>query len=163
MDGAFAQWQWLNKDGSKVFSDRGPPADIPDKNILKRPSGSSKLTPAPQQLAVDAAAGSAKTVGTASAPASKASAPKLTGKDSELEARKKKAEEEETARKKAEEDKIAKTKADNCDRAKASMATLQSGVRLSSINANGEREIYDDTKRATEAKRTQELMDSSCN
>ena len=34
---AQAQWQWIDKDGRKVFSDRAPPSDIPDKNILKQP------------------------------------------------------------------------------------------------------------------------------
>jgi len=35
---ATAQWQWLDKDGRKVFSDRPPPADVPDKNILAQPN-----------------------------------------------------------------------------------------------------------------------------
>ena len=164
MGDASAQWQWLDKDGHKVFSDRSPPAEIPEKSILRRPSSSSnpKSASTPQPRVVDEAASGAKTASPAFVPASKTSAPKLTGKDSELEARKKKAEDAENALKKAEEDKIAKAKADNCERAKASMATLQSGIRLSSINANGEREIYDDTRRATETKRAQDMMDSSC-
>ena len=29
--GAFAQWQWLDKDGRKVFSDRPPPSEVPEK------------------------------------------------------------------------------------------------------------------------------------
>jgi hypothetical protein len=157
---ALAQWQWVDKDGRKVFSDRSPPSDVPDKNILKRPPGSTKPAPAPEQ-AVDAAAGTAAKPA-ASAALAKASAPKLTGKDAELEAKKKKADEEEVLKKKAEEEKLAKAKADNCDRAKASMATLQSGVRLASVNAKGEREIYDDTKRASETKRTQDIIDASC-
>ncbi len=36
---ASAQWQWIDKDGHKVFSDRAPPPEIQDKNILKRPAG----------------------------------------------------------------------------------------------------------------------------
>jgi hypothetical protein len=36
--GATAQWVWLDKDGSKVFSDRAPSGSIPEKNILKRPN-----------------------------------------------------------------------------------------------------------------------------
>ena len=98
----------------------------------------------------------------ASAPGLRASAPKLTGKDADLEAKKKKSDDEEAAKKKAEEDKVAKTKADNCERAKTGLATLQSGVRMSFINAKGEREIYDDIKRAAETKRAQEVMDASC-
>ena len=156
---ASAQWKWVEIDGRKIFSDRPPPADIAEKDILKRPAGAAK---AAAVIANDAAA---KPVGAASAPAAKvsaANAPKLTGKDAELEARKKKAEEEEVAKKKAEEDKVAKVKADNCERAKTGLATLQSGVRMSSVTANGEREIFDEAKRAAETKRAQEVIDASC-
>ena len=43
--GAAAQWQWIDKDGRKVFSDRPPPADIQEKNILKQPGGSLPARP----------------------------------------------------------------------------------------------------------------------
>ena len=35
--GCHAQWQWIDKDNKKVFSDQAPPSEIPDKNILRRP------------------------------------------------------------------------------------------------------------------------------
>ena len=151
---AFAQWQWIDKDGHKVFSDRSPPAEIQEKDILKRPAGSFK--PAPPPLA-DAAGDT-----TPKPAVAKASAPKLSGKDAELEAKKKKAEDEEAAKKKLEEEKVAKSKAENCDRAKTSLATLQSGVRMSSVNAKGEREVFDDARRASESKRAQEVIEASC-
>ena len=86
----------------------------------------------------------------------------MSGKDAELEAKRKKAEEEEAAKKKTEEEKVAKAKAENCERARSSLATLQSGMRMSAVNAKGEREVFDDAKRATESKRTQEIIDSNC-
>ncbi|MES2191440.1 MAG: DUF4124 domain-containing protein [Pseudomonadota bacterium] len=155
---AVAQWQWIDKSGHKVFSDQSPPPDIQEKNILKRPPGSGRA-PAPQPETVSADAGAQ---GAAAAPAPKASAPKLSGRDAELEARKKKAEEEENAKKKADEEKTNKAKAENCTRAKTAMATLQSGVRVSTMNANGEREIFDDARRAAETRRVQDIMDASC-
>ena len=153
---AFAQWQWIEKDGRKMFSDRSPPAEIQDKDILKRPPGAVRMAVAAD---VTTAAAAAKP---ASAPLLKASAPKLSGKDAELEAKKKKAEDDEAAKKKADEEKLIKAKAENCERAKGNLATLQSGVRMASTNAKGEREIYDDAKRQTETKRTQDIIDSSC-
>lgn len=45
-----AQWQWVDQNNKKVFSDQAPPPDIPDKNILRRPGpASSRLSfsPAP--------------------------------------------------------------------------------------------------------------------
>ena len=157
---AVAQWQWIDKDGHKVFSDRSPPADIQEKSILKRPAGSVRA-PFPSEAGA-AAAAVAKPSLAGSAPSAKASAPKLSGKDAGLEAKKKKAEEEETAKKKVEEEKVAKTKSENCDRARNGLATLQSGVRMASVNAKGEREIYDEAKRAAETKRTQEAIDENC-
>ena len=157
---ASAQWQWVEKDGRKIFSDRPPPAEIAEKNILKRPPGAARAAAAlaPITPTVEAVAGAKPPA----APASRASAPKLSGKDAELEAKKKKADDEEAAKKKAEEEKIAKVKSENCERAKTGLATLQSGVRMSAVNANGEREVFDDAKRASEAKRAQEVIDASC-
>lgn len=153
---ALAQWQWIDKDGRKVFSDRAPPADVQEKNILKHPGGMK------QTAAVPASEGVAGAIPAASSPAGKASAPRLSGKDAQLEARKKQAEDEEEAKKKLEEEKTAKARADNCERAKKGLASIQSGVRLSVANATGEREFMDDNARATEAKRLQAISESDC-
>ncbi len=159
---AFAQWQWLDKDGRKVFSDRAPTADVPEKNILKRPGGVSKSAAASIATAGDenAAAPGAKVA--VAAPQSAASVPKLSGVDKDLEQKKKQATDAEAARKKAEDEKLAKAKAENCARAKLAKTTLESGVRMGRTNAKGEREVMDDAARAEEAKRAQSIIDSSC-
>jgi Domain of unknown function (DUF4124) len=146
---ATAQWQWVDKDGRKVFSDRAPTADIPEKNILKQPASK----------AISASPASAPAV---LAPASKAGNVKISGRDAQLEARKKQADDEEESKKKAGEEKLAKTKADNCERAKKGLANVQSGVRLSVINAKGEREFMDDDARSAESKRLQSMATSEC-
>lgn len=151
---AAAQWQWIGKDGRKVFSDRPPPADIQDKDILKQPGGrGGRASAAPAVTEVPA-----PTVA-----AAKPNVPKISGKDAELEAKKKKLEEEEAAKKKAEEEKVAKAKTANCELAKKGLATFQSGVRVASTNAKGEREIMDDNARAAESKRVQAIVDRDCN
>lgn len=154
---ALAQWQWLDKDGRKVFSDRAPSGDVQEKNILKRPGGMSQPAAASTSDGVTAAPALA-----ASAPVSKASAPRLSGKDAQLEARKKQAEDEEDAKKKLEEEKLAKARADNCERAKRGLASIQSGSRIAVTNAKGEREMMDDSARASEAKRLQGITESDC-
>lgn len=156
---ALAQWQWIDKDGRKVYSDRLPPADIPEKSILKRPPG-ARMVAAP--VAPEDSAATPATAAPAAANKSAANAPKLSGKDAQLEAKKKQAEEEEAAKKKAEEEKVAKARADNCERTKKGMASLQSGVRVSTTNAKGEREIMDDNARAAEIKRLQTIAESDC-
>ena len=159
---AMAQWQWMDKDGRKVFSDRSPPAEIAEKDILKRPAGANRAAVAAAVTAAASAPVGGKTTTTAAVTAPKASAPKLSGKDLELEAKKKKAEDDELAKKKIEEEKNAKVKAENCERAKSGLATLQSGMRIASVNAKGEREIYDDNMLAAETKRAQDNINGSC-
>ena len=44
---AQAQYQWVDKDGRRVFSDRPPPADIPAKNVLTQPRGARAPQAAP--------------------------------------------------------------------------------------------------------------------
>lgn len=156
--GAVAQWQWIEKDGSKVFSDRPPPLDIPEKSILKQPGGMRAKAPEP------AAAASASTDAPATSTSSSAvpAAPKTSGVDKELEAKKKQAEAAEEARKKAEDAKQAKLRADNCVRAKLGKSTIDSGVRIAQTNAKGERIIMDDAARAAEGKRIDAIIASDC-
>lgn len=142
--GAVAQWQWLDGSGRKVYSDTPPPPSIPEKDILKR-AGPAGAAP----------------VAAAAAPVP-AATPQISGRDEQLEAKKKQAEAQEQAQKKAEVDKLAKARQDNCERAKRSKTTLESGVRMATTNAKGEREIMDDAARATEVKRLNEIIQSSC-
>ena len=155
---ASAQWQWVDKDGKKVFSDQAPPTDVPEKNIVRRPgSPSARPTFAPTP-ADPVAAGSEP----ARPPASAASAARSTGVDKELEEKARKAEEAEKAKQAAEAQKVAKAKADNCNRARQGKATFDSGIRVARLNAQGEREVMDDKARATEQQRLQGIIDSDC-
>lgn len=151
---SFAQWQWLDKDGRKVFSDRPPPSDIPAKSILKQPgvrAASAETAPEPV-----AAASAARPAGSA------ASAPRLSGKDKDLEDKKKQAQAAQDAEKKAKEDEIAKLRAQNCEVAKQGKANLDSGARIGRTNSKGEREILDDAQRAAEAKRMNDIIAREC-
>jgi hypothetical protein len=154
---AIAQWQWLDKDGRKVFSDRAPSPDVLEKDILKRPNVVAKVaTPAAKDAApVDADA-------PAAVPTIARSASAPGGVDKELEAKKKQAAEAEAAKRKAEEDRLSKAKAENCNRAKQAKSNFDSGVRISRTNAAGEREVLDDTSRAVELKHVQGIIDSEC-
>ena len=169
---AQAQWQWLDKGGRKVYSDRPPPVDVLEKNILKRPGGQAVAALAAGVAATAApdAAGNPQAVATtAASPAASAASgtaagnlPKLSAVDKELEEKKKKATDAEAAKRKVDQDRVAKAKADNCALAKQAKATLDSGVRIASSNAKGEREVMDDAGRAAEVKRVQGVMTSDC-
>lgn len=159
---ASAQWQWVEKDGRQIFSDRAPPTEIAEKDILKRPPGNNRAAiPVIITPGVATTADTRPVVATA-ASATKASIPKLSGKDLALEAEVKKVEKEEAAKKEVALEKVAKAEAENCERAKTGLATLQSGVRMSAAHANGEREIFVDARRASETKRAHEVIAANC-
>lgn len=147
---AQAQWQWVDGQGKKVFSDQPPPIEVPEKSILRRPPGSAAARPAPAESegAVPAAA--------------PAATPKVSGVDKELEEKTRKAEEAEKAKRAAEEQRVAKARAENCTRARQAKATFDSGMRVARMNERGEREVMDDQARATEQRRLQAIMESDC-
>ena len=150
---AQAQWSWKDASGSRVFSDQQPPLNVPEKDILKRPPGSR--TPAAQQT-------SEATASTTATTSTTATAPKISGKDSELDKKKKESDAKEAAAKKAEADKNAAAQKDNCERAKRTKASFDSGTRISTTNAKGEREIMDEKTRGSEVKRLQEIIAKDC-
>lgn len=143
---AFAQWQWVDASGRKVFSDTAPPPNIPEKNVLKRPGGASASAPTPEPVAPAAAASSIK--------------PPVV--DAKLEAKRKEAENEEAAKRKAEEEKVAAARAENCIRAKNAKATLALGTRVQTVNAKGERDYMDDAARARENQRLDGIIAIDC-
>lgn len=142
---AAAQWKWRGPNGQIQYSDLPPPAGVPDKDILQRPSAALRAAPV--------------------APAaSAASAPPLAAKgvDAELEAKRKQAEQAQADKAKAEEQRLAAMRADNCQRAHAHVRTLESGLRMARVNEKGEREIVDDEQRAAALKRARDAIASDC-
>lgn len=148
-DAALAQWKWRDANGVTQYTDRPPPPGTPDNQILSRPAASR----APKIVSTSPSA--------ASAPDAKASAPARAG-DPELEAKRKKAEEQKAAERKAEEEKQAKVRGENCERARGYERSLQSGQRIARTNEKGEREVLDDNSRSEEMQRTREAIDSNC-
>ncbi len=156
---AQAQWQWIDKDGRRVFSDRAPPPDIPNKSILKQPGAGPVRGATPVAAAADSPARPASAAADASG---EQLVPKLSAVDKDLAERKKQTEAAEAAKNKAEVERLAKTKAENCDKARANKALMESGVRVSMTNAKGEREVIEDAQRSAEIKRAQTVIDLQC-
>jgi hypothetical protein len=143
---AAAQWKWKDKGGQMQYSDLPPPAGTPDADILQRPVPAA----APRATAQDAS-------GAASAPLL---VPK--GSDPELEAKRKKAEQEAAAKKRAEDEKTAMAKLDNCTRARVLLKAIDDGQRMTRINSQGEREYVDDKWRAEESQKMRGIISSDC-
>jgi hypothetical protein len=145
---AAAQWVWKDKTG-KVFSQLPPPSSIPEKDILQRPKGSAR-SDGPQFVNA-AASGAAQT----------ASAP-VKAVEPELDAKRKKAEQDEAAKRRVEEDKLKAARTENCARAKSHLRALDDGMRMARVNEKGEREVLDDKARADESRRAREVIASDC-
>lgn len=145
---AAAQWQWVDKDGRKVFSDKMPPPDIPPERILKGPKGQMQvLAPAP----ADAAA----------AP-NDGPVPHVAGKDKALEEKKKQIAAAEERKRKDEDAKYAALRADNCSRARSAKASYSAGTRMTRIDDKGQTVYLSDSDRAAELKRLDEVIARDC-
>ena len=136
---ASAQYQWIDRDGRRVFSDTPPPPGLPEKNLIARPHAGAA---APTRAAVAPPPAAKASPASAAAP----QRPSDTG-----DAAKQKIEQEQAA-----------IRADNCKRATAAKATLDSGMRLARVNERGEREIIDDSQRDAEQQRLQQIIASEC-
>lgn len=160
---ALAQWQWTDAQGRKVFSDLPPPMDVPEKNIVKRPSPRSpdaSVKPAGSEKPATEAGenqDSNQPSRTGVAP-SGGNAPS----NPELDAKTLQAQEAQKAQQRAEESRQAQIRADNCARARQAKANLESGLPLMQINAQGHRVLMDEATKAAELKRAQDTITSDC-
>ncbi len=149
---AQAQYKWKDARGQVHASDLPPPRDIPDKDVLQRPAAATR----PATAVLPAAAASAATAGSAAQGAPRAPV------DPELEARRKRADDEARARAKVDEERLVAQRAENCQRARQQAAVLGNGQRLLRFNDKGERVVVDDASRADEAQAVQRVIASEC-
>ncbi len=147
-----AQYVWLDEKGVKQFSDQPPPPNVPKNRILKAPNSKPAANPATGD-GTDAAPVDAPAAASASASAAAASAnsgpPSLAERNAEFAKRKK--EQAEKEKKAAEESAIQETKKKNCIAARENQRALDSGVRITQVGKNGEREFMSDEQRAKAA------------
>jgi len=144
--GASAQlYRWVDKDGKVRYSDT-PPTGV-KATTLRPPSGSTAPAPAPGS---DAAAKDAK------------KGP-LTPAEQEADYRKRQMEAQKARDKDAQASRDALAKQDNCARARESLASLESGQRITRTAADGERYYIDDAQRAAEVDKARQSVGSWCN
>ncbi|MFG6449545.1 DUF4124 domain-containing protein [Roseateles sp. BYS180W] len=144
---AAAQWKWRDAQGRVQYSDRPPPSDVPDKDILSRPAAALvRLVPTDGKGSEDA-----KT----STPAASEPAGKEVSSRRKLEAM-------EAEKQREVERKNAEARAENCRRAQSQMRLYEDGTRIVRANAKGEREVLNDAQRDEEIKRTRAIIASDC-
>lgn len=168
----FAQWQWVDESGRKVFSDRPPPSHISPQQVLKQPAGTPTAT---QRVVYPSAAITTPAAPATAAPAQADKEAQAAAKaqeqahreqaqqdaenaaqDKALEEAKRKAEEAEQKKQQA------KVRQDNCARARAAQLTLESGMRLAHINEKGERGFMTEQQRQADVQRAQKAIKDNC-
>lgn len=158
--GAWAQWQWKDASGRRIFSDTPPPASVPEKDILQRPRGSA---PSPSLPAQSEPAAPATPVAT---PSGKPGSVAAAAGDAQLEERKKQLDKAEADKRKAEqkaaEEAQAKARAINCENARRTKTAVESGVRLSTTTAQGEREFLDEAARSKRLREAEASIRDNC-
>jgi Domain of unknown function (DUF4124) len=149
---AQAQYQWKDDNGNMVYSDRPPPASIKPTQVVKAPS---VKVPSKDDAAKDAAAGAkpatndpvAAAAARLKAGTTVASNTPQSVADKDLESKKKALEAEQADKKRqADSEREARNKA-ACEDSRASVRTLESGMRVATTNAKGEREFLTDDQR----------------
>jgi hypothetical protein len=156
---AWGQYVWLNEKGVKQYSDKPPPASVPDSRIIKPASrnagqqaGSALASPA-APAAGDAPAKPADGVPQAGAKL----APTMAERNADF--NKRRAQQAEADKKAADQQKLAQEKAANCERAASYKRNLESGARITRVGKNGEQAFISDEQRAQEIKETSKLLD----
>jgi len=131
------QYRWVDKDGKVGYGDTPPPG--------------AQATPLRPPVA---------------APAAPPPAARKDGSMMQLNPeaafRKRQQERQEKEEKSAKERADAEAKRVNCEQSRASLRSLQSGQRITTINAAGERVFIDDQERAKEIERTQRAVNDWC-
>ncbi len=141
-------YQWKDANGRTIISDTPPPGNIKPQKSL------GMNTPAVTPASNTPPAGT-------NAPAATASAPQNTA-EKDMDFKKRQQESKEKAEKLAKEEAAAAERKDNCNRAKQAQATLESGQRITTANAKGERAFMDDAQRQQELDRVRKIAADAC-
>lgn len=153
-----APWQWRDADGRMVYSDLPPPPEIRASQIV-RAAMPNRAPPVEAPAQGEPAASQAAT---ASATAATAPKPPQTWAEKDMAFRKRIIEREATQKKQREEEQQAADLARACQEARASLRALESGMRMMTVNAAGEREAVDDAERARRTEAMRKDIERSC-
>lgn len=116
---ALALWKWIDANGQTQYSDRPPPASVPQDRILERPSGYAPPAALPARVTPP-------------------EQPQVDPQTQELERLRQQQESEAARQRAAVEQENARRKAEACEQAKHALEVYNSGVRIRDIDENGE-------------------------
>jgi hypothetical protein len=134
-------YKWTDKDGKVRYGDVPPPGA--EATRVRPPSAGAESAPAPAEAKKDAGA------------KDKDLSPEAAFRKRQQE---REAQEQKSAQERAEADK----KQANCQQAQGQLRLLQSGQRMTTMNAAGERVFMDDAQRARDIERAQGAVSEWC-
>jgi hypothetical protein len=156
---AFGQYLWIDDKGVKQLSDRPPPPSVPVKRILKAPGkplfNPNAETPQSDAGARDATGASVDGAVQGTQPGAKAP-PTLAERNADFNQRR--ADRAADAKKAAAEAEQKAAVAANCDAARQNQRTLDQGIRIGTVDQNGERGVMNDLERAEFGKKNQKVL-----
>lgn len=154
---AAAQYVWLDEKGVKQYSDRPPPPSVPNNRILKpapKATAPAIALPASTRSGADAAP---ETPASPASPATASAQPTIAERNAEFNKRREERTKQEKER--AEQERLAQQKAANCERAANYKRNLESGVRITTTDKNGEQSFMSDEQRARELREATKMLE----
>lgn len=153
---SFGQYQWKDDNGRMVYSDRPPPSSVLPSQMVKVPTPKPVVKPTDKANEKSTDLANAPKVADAKSGDAKSAVPIKSLADKDLESKKKAQEADQASSKKlADGEREARNNA-ACEDTRASLRTIESGVKVSRMNDKGEREVMSDdekTKRTAALKK----------
>jgi predicted component of type VI protein secretion system len=140
-------YKWVDENGNVHYSDQPPPPNAKQQKAIQ-PKVSPQSAPPP----------AAAPEGQSAAPAAKAK----TAAELDMEFRKRRTEAAEAEAKRQHEAEAAAEKQRNCEQAKARVAVLQTGGRITKASSTGEQVYLGDAEIASELIEARKVADSWC-
>jgi len=148
-------YRWVDKDGKVRYGDF-PPAGVKATPMKAPAAGAAPSAPA-------AASAPAAKDGAAKAGAAKdAKKGPMTAAEQEKDYRERQAKAKEAQAKSDKDQALADQMRQNCNAAQESLRSLQAGTRISSINAQGETVVLDDSQRAARVEQAKKAVAENC-
>jgi len=141
--------KWVDESGRVHYSDQPPPVNAQSKKL-----GQAAKTQGSTESSDTTESGD-------STDSSDSGEPKSIA-EREAELKKKMKAEKEAAAKSAQDQANKQANQDNCNQAKLSLKTLQSGMRIKEVDASGEQVYIDDEERQQRIAKTQEDISKIC-
>jgi len=136
--------KWVDENGKVHYSDQPPPANVKAKTLRSTPDTPPSLTSA-SGVAASSAPPAVKTIAEREAELKKAQKAKKDAAD-----------------KAAQEQAVIEENKTNCEASRQNLRTLQEGMRIVEISANGERSYISDEQRQQRIAKAQQDISSYC-